>query len=195
MRARTLVLALAGLGAAGATAGLLAQHGNYGVNNPGASGSTALVMTYNGPTGMPTNEEGQPPKLPPLPAGVTLDMIRQGDAIFHGVGGCYTCHGPEATGMPDKGSALTDGVSFEQDTWPALDSTITTGISEPVTRVTIAMPARGVSGNLTPQQVQQVAAYVWAISTTRGEPWPGGHQTHAAGAAPAATAPQHGTGH
>ncbi len=192
MRTRTLVLALLGLGAAGATAGLLAQHGNYG----GPAGTGSLVMNYNGPTGMATNEEGQPATLPPLPPGVTLDMIRAGDALFHGKGGCYTCHGPEATGMPDKGSALTDGVSFEPDTWPALDSTITTGIPEPVTRVTIAMPAKGLSGNLTPQEVQQAAAYVWAISTTRGEPWPGGHKTHAAGAtASSATAQQHGTGH
>ncbi len=113
MRTRTLVLALLGLGAAGATAGLLAQHGNYG-----GPGGTTLVMSYSGPTGMATNEEGQPPTLPALPQGVTLDMIRAGDAIFHGKGGRYTCHGPEATGMPDKGSALTDGVSFQPDTWP-----------------------------------------------------------------------------
>ncbi len=188
MRMRTLVLALLGLGAAGATAGLLAQHGNYG----GPAGTGSLVMDYNGPYGMPTNEEGQPPKLPPLSPGVTLDMIRAGDAIYHGKGGCYTCHGPDATGMPDKGMALTDGVSWEPDTWAAIDSTITNGISEPLTRVTIAMPARGLSGNLTPQEVGQVAAYVWAISTTRGEPWPGGHATHAqGGAAPA----QAGEGH
>lgn len=174
MRTRTLVLALLGLGIAGTTAGLLAQHGNYG----GPAGGGALVMDYSGPTGMATNEEGQPPRLPPLPQGVTLDMIRQGDAIFHARGGCYTCHGPDATGMPDKGSALTDGVSYQPDTWPAIQATIDGGIPEPVTRVTIAMPARGLSGNLTPQEIGQVAAYVWAISTTRGEPWPGGHQKH-----------------
>lgn len=191
MRTRTLVLALLGLGAAGATAGLLAQHGNYG----GPAGTGSLVMDYNGPTGMPTNEEGQPPRLPPLSPGVTLDMIRAGDGIYHGKGGCFSCHGPDAMGMPDKGMALTDGVSWEPDTWAAIDSTITNGISEPLTRVTIAMPARGLSGNLTPQEVGQVAAYVWAISTTRGEPWPGGHATHAQGGAGAANPPQPGEGH
>lgn len=33
--------------------------------------------------------------------------------------------------------------------------------------------------NLSDAEVQQVSAYVWAISQTRGEPWTGGHPTHA----------------
>src|SRR5512140_2444051 len=147
MRTRTLILALIGLGGAAAAADLVAQHGNYGVS----AGSGQMTMSYSGPRGMPTNEEGQPTALPPLPQGVTLDMVRAGDGIFHGKGGCYTCHGPEALGMPDKGSALTLGVSFEPNSWPAIDSTVTTGLSEPITRTTIAMPPRGLSSNLTPQ--------------------------------------------
>ncbi len=190
MRARTIALTVLGLGAAAAAAAALLAQSAAPIFSPAWS---HIAMNFSGPYGMSTNEEGQPSKLPPLPNGVTLDMIRQGDGIFHGAGGCYTCHGPDATGLPDKGSALTDGVSFEADTWPALDSTITNGIPEPITRSSIAMPARGLAGNLTPQQVQQVAAYVWAISTTRDEPWPGGHKTHVQGAAPFAAV--HGTGH
>jgi mono/diheme cytochrome c family protein len=188
MRARTLLLSVLGLGVAVVATRVLAQKGT-GVAPRGPS----PVMTYSGPRGMPTNEEGQPATLPPLPAGVTQDLIRQGDALFHDTGGCYTCHGAEANGMPDKGSGLTLGVNFQQDNFPALDSTITLGIPEPVTRTTIAMPARGLSGNMNPQQVQALAAYVWAISHTRGEPWPGGHANHGQAAATTTPANAHGT--
>lgn len=40
------------------------------------------------------------------------------------------------------------------------------------------MPARGAESNLTDDEIRHVAAYVWGISQTRGEPWPGGHQSH-----------------
>ncbi len=97
--------------------------------------------------------------------------------------------------MPDKGSGLTTGVNWEADSWPALDTTINTGIIEPLTRSTIAMPARGLSNNLTEQEVKQAAAYVWAISHTRGEPWPGGHKQHSTTPAAPTETPVHGTGH
>jgi hypothetical protein len=37
-----------------------------------------------------------------------------------------------------------------------------------------------------PEESRLIAAYVWAISQTRGEPWPGGHVTHGPEAAQAA---------
>ena len=63
-------------------------------------------------TGQATNEEGQPPRLPALPAGMTLELIRSGDGLFHGKGDCFACHGADATGLPDAGSALTMGLNF-----------------------------------------------------------------------------------
>ncbi|MBX6366166.1 MAG: c-type cytochrome [Gemmatimonadetes bacterium] len=174
MRMRTIVLALAGFGAAVAVAWPQQHTGGEPQRFTGE-----LVMTFNGPRGLPTDEEGQPASLPPLPRGVTIQMIQQGDSIFRGAGGCVTCHGVEATGLPNKGSALTTGVHFIPPKFPAIDSLIMVGIPEALTRSTIAMPARGANSNLTPEQVRQVAAYVWAIATTRGEPWPGGHKSHA----------------
>lgn len=194
MRARKALFTLLGLAVVAAAADLVAQ----GEGGGAARGGTQLVMDYSGPRGLPTNEEGNSATLPPVPAGITVQDITAGDAIFHGKGGCYTCHGPEASGMPDKGSGLTVGLNWEAATWPAIDTTITTGIIEPLTRSTIAMPGRGLSGNLTPDEVRQAAAYVWAISHTRGEPWPGGHKQHGtsattAPATPTAT-PAQGTG-
>jgi mono/diheme cytochrome c family protein len=129
------------------------------------------------------NEDGQLRKLPPLPRGMTLDMIRQGDAIFRGKGGCVTCHGPDGGGMPASGSGITAGLNFVPSEWGPLDAAIKAGVPEPLTRTPIAMPPRGAQSNLTDAETRQVAAYVWAISQVRGEPWPGGHRTHEATAA------------
>jgi mono/diheme cytochrome c family protein len=120
----------------------------------------------------------QPKQLPPLPQGVTLDMIRQGDSVFHYAGGCTACHGLDAMGLPDKGDALSLGLHFIPAEPGAIDSLVTAGIPESVTRTSIAMPPRGAASNLSPEQIRQVAAYVWAIAQTYDEPWPGGHRTH-----------------
>jgi mono/diheme cytochrome c family protein len=138
--------------------------------------------------GLPTNEEGQPPHLPPLPAGLTLDMIRAGDSLFHGKGHCFACHGADATGLPDAGSALTMGLNFVPAELAPIDSLITVGIPESVARSAIGMPPRGGKSDLTLDETREIAAYVWAISQTRGEPWPGGHVTHVASAPPGSTA-------
>lgn len=137
--------------------------------------------------GLPTNEEGQPPRLPPLPAGLTLDAIRAGDSLFHGKGHCFACHGADATGLPDAGSALTMGLNFVPAEWAPIDSVIVVGMPEAVARSAIGMPPRGGKSDLTSDETRAIAAYVWAISQTRGEPWPGGHATHAASAPPGST--------
>ena len=62
--------------------------------------------------------------------------------------------------------------------WHPIDSLIAAGIPEPITRSGISMPPRGGKSDLTPEETRAIAAYVWAISQTRGEPWPGGHITH-----------------
>jgi cytochrome c len=121
------------------------------------------------------DEDGQRTSLPSLPSGMTVAMIREGDALFHGKGACVTCHGAEATGLPNAGSALTAGLHFIPYEWGPIDSVVRGGIPEPVTRSSIAMPERP---DLSAEESRRIAAYVWAISQVKGEPWPGGHQTH-----------------
>ncbi|HXE57404.1 MAG TPA: c-type cytochrome [Gemmatimonadales bacterium] len=130
------------------------------------------------PEAKDTDEDAQPAKLPPLPSGMTLALVRQGDSLFRGKGGCVSCHGEDATGLPAMGSSLTTGLHFIPQEWGPIDSLIAAGIPESITRTPIAMPPRGAQSNLTPEETRAIAAYVWAISTTRGEPWPGGHRTH-----------------
>lgn len=146
---------------------LKAQEGRPSVSRP--SGHGAKIAT---------NEDLQPTVLPPLPAGMTLDMIREGDQIFHTTGGCFVCHGTEGQGMPAAGDAITNSLSYVQHDWRQIDSLITAGMPDAFTRSPIAMPPRGARGNLTDAQIQQLAAYVWAISGVKGEPWPGGHIAH-----------------
>jgi mono/diheme cytochrome c family protein len=114
---------------------------------------------------------------------MTIAMLRQGDSLFRGKGGCVTCHGQEASGVPAMGSSLTGGLLFLPARWETIDSLIMAGLPEPLTRTPIAMPARGASSNLTAEESRLIAAYVWAISQTRGEPWPGGHTSHGGEAA------------
>lgn len=126
-----------------------------------------------------TNEELQPDTLPTLPAGMTLDMIRAGDSIFHGKGACFVCHGAEGQGRPAAGDALTVTLNYVPYKWGPIDSLITAGLPDALTRSPIRMPPRGGKSDLTDAEIQRVAAYVWAISQTKGEPWPGGHTSHA----------------
>ena len=132
------------------------------------------------PASSRTNEEMQPATLPPLPAGMTIDMIVEGDRLFHGTpAGCFACHGAEGEGLPAAGAPITTGLSYVPPDWKAISALITQGLPDAMTRTPIAMPPRGARGTLTEEQITNLAAYVWAISQTRGEPWPGGHASHA----------------
>lgn len=124
-----------------------------------------------------TDEDGQPRNLPALPSGMTMAMIQQGDSLFHGKAGCFTCHNNSGTGISAGGSSLTGGLAHIAGNWTSIDSLITAGVPEAATRTPVAMPPRGAQSNLTPQETRLVAAYVWAIATVRGEPWrPGGRE-------------------
>ncbi len=126
-----------------------------------------------------TNEDLQPTTLPALPYGMTVQMLVEGDRLFHGRGGCFACHGTEGQGLPAAGDAITSSLAYARHEWRSIDSLITAGMPDVLSRSPIAMPARGARGDLTAAESERLAAYVWAISAVRGEPWPGGHPSHA----------------
>ena len=125
-----------------------------------------------------THDDLQPATLPPLPRGMTIADIVRGDSIYHGKGACFACHGLEGEGRPAAGDALTVSLNWAQYQWTSIDSLINAGIPQTITRSPIPMPPRGGRSDLTGGEVRSVAAYIWAISQTRGEPWPGGHSSH-----------------
>lgn len=147
-----------------------------------------VPIVHAAPAPAEQDQEFQPPALPPLPQGMTVENIQKGDALFHGKGGCFACHGAEAEGLPASGSALTRGLGFIPPEWHPIDSLIQAGVIEVDTRSPIRMPAHGARGDLTADETKLIASYVWALATTRGEPWPGGHSSHANVLPPGATA-------
>jgi cytochrome c5 len=167
---RAIFTLLGALAVAPPTLAQQAQHAG-----PAASSAVAPRAKYT----VETNESLQPTTLPALPAGMTVEMLVDGDRLFHGRGGCFACHGAEAQGLPAAGDGITSALFYARHEWRSIDSLITAGVPDVLTRSPIAMPARGARGDLTRDEIQRLAAYVWAISAVKGEPWPGGHPSHA----------------
>lgn len=108
----------------------------------------------------PAAVQGQDP--PPLPDGVTQQMVEQGSQIFAGPGNCVACHG-------ENGDGTAFAPKLNNDTWLNIDGTyeaivkvITEGVAEPKESM-IPMGARGGS-TINDEQVKAVAAYVWRLS-------------------------------
>jgi mono/diheme cytochrome c family protein len=105
-----------------------------------------------------------PARAQGLPAGVTPDMVEKGKAIFTGAGNCYACHGQNAQGMLGPTTNLVDHQWLHGDgSYQGIVAYIKKGITKEESKSGIPMPARGGS-NITDDQVNQVAAYVWSIS-------------------------------
>ncbi len=100
-----------------------------------------------------------------LPAGVTPQMIAQGDSAFH-ASTCVRCHGADAKGRPN-GPDLTDTQwSQISGTYAEIVQTITDGVPKEKVKLSTAqfgMRARG-GANLTDDQIKIIAAYVYSIS-------------------------------
>ena len=92
----------------------------------------------------------------PVPPGATQEQVMLGERIFRGEaahGKCSECHGADAKGTAN-GNDLTLGM------WIWGDGSLS------AIRTTIAhnmKMAPGMDGQLTPADVDAVAAYVWAI--------------------------------
>lgn len=108
---------------------------------------------------LPARAQTPPDSLPP---GVTMEMIREGAALFQGRGLCVNCHGEAATGL--IGPDLTDNDWLQaKGSYISILQVVLTGVPEEVSTRGTAMPPRG-GAPLTDLEVQSVAAYVWRIS-------------------------------
>ena len=102
--------------------------------------------------------------LGPAPEGSNDQAVQQGKQIFTGKGNCFTCHGMDATGTqlaPD----LTDSewLNVEgEPSWDAIQQVVRSGVQNPVQHPSPMPPMGG--AQLSDQEVQAVAAYVYAIS-------------------------------
>jgi mono/diheme cytochrome c family protein len=99
-----------------------------------------------------------------LSEGVTMAMVEDGKSIFAGRGICATCHGRDATGMPNLGGNLTDEEWIHSDgSYEGIVRTIMNGVTADASTVGTPMLPKGGSG-ISDDQVKAVAAYVWALS-------------------------------
>jgi mono/diheme cytochrome c family protein len=98
-----------------------------------------------------------------LPAGVTQEMVQQGDTLFHGPGKCFKCHGADGKGT-QKGPNLIPpkkwiNINGEYD---EIVKVVTNGVADPKEHSS-PMPSRTVA-KLSEDDVRNVSAYVWSIS-------------------------------
>ncbi|MBO0753492.1 MAG: PQQ-dependent sugar dehydrogenase, partial [Bradyrhizobiaceae bacterium] len=103
----------------------------------------------------------------PLPDSATRDQLILGAHVFRGQGGatCVGCHGSDGKGTP-LGPDLTRGQWLWGDgTLAAIRHTIEQGIAEPKNYRTPMPPMGG--ARLSKQDLDAVAAYVWALGHQR----------------------------
>jgi glucose/arabinose dehydrogenase/mono/diheme cytochrome c family protein len=102
---------------------------------------------------------------PAVPPGATGAMVARGDSIYHGHEGgasCTGCHGQSGAGSP-LGPDLTDKQWLWSDgSYEGIAKTISEGVDKPK-QYRSPMPPMGGS-QLTNEQVQALAAYVWSLS-------------------------------
>lgn len=102
-----------------------------------------------------------------MPAGVTMAMVSTGDSLFH-ARNCKNCHGPDGKGA-QNGPDLTSGNFMHiSGSYDDIVKIITTGvpkseIKDPSHQYAMR-PGGGGNPPLTPDQIRDVAAYVYTLS-------------------------------
>jgi mono/diheme cytochrome c family protein len=110
----------------------------------------------------------------PAPAGVAPEQVALGSRIFHGEaagGACAGCHGSNAQGSPLAPSLVTSSWLWGDGSLQSIAKTVAAGVPQPK-KYRDPMPPMG-GAQLSPAQIQAVAAYVWALNhqrTAKGGP-------------------------
>jgi cbb3-type cytochrome c oxidase subunit III len=89
-------------------------------------------------------------------------LIARGDAVFHGPGNCYACHGSKGEGL--VGPNLTDSEWIHsKGTLEDIEAQINHGVTKEESKSGIPMPAKG-GGTLSDEDIKACAAYVHSLS-------------------------------
>jgi glucose/arabinose dehydrogenase/mono/diheme cytochrome c family protein len=100
----------------------------------------------------------------PVPTGASRQMLQLGEQVFHGAGGaaCTGCHGADARGTPLGPSLITRTWLWSDGSYAGITRVIRDGVPQPK-QFRGPMPPMG-GAQLTDEQVQAAAAYVWALN-------------------------------
>lgn len=150
-----------------AAASLILAACSGGGDNANAGATTGAGATAGAAGTASTSGAGLPDPQPgAVPQGATMAMVAEGDSIFHGMtanGTCFTCHGADGKGTPLAPSLVDDQWATGDGTYDFIKKRVTEGMPNPTPPYTSPMlPMGGVQ--LTPAQVNAVAAYVYSIS-------------------------------
>jgi mono/diheme cytochrome c family protein len=89
-------------------------------------------------------------------------LIARGDAVYHGPGNCYACHGSKGEGL--VGPNLTDSEWIHsKGTLEEIEAQINHGVSKEEAKSGIPMPPKGGS-TISDEDVKACAAYVYSLS-------------------------------
>lgn len=98
--------------------------------------------------------------------GSSSPLIAQGDAVFHGPGNCYACHGSKGEGL--VGPSLTDSEWIHsKGTLAEIEAQILHGVTKEESKSGIPMPPKGGS-TISDDDVKALAAYVYSLSQKSG---------------------------
>ena len=90
------------------------------------------------------------------------EMVAKGDALFHGSGNCYACHGSKAEGL--VGPNLTDAEWIHsKGSYVEIVAQINHGVPKAESKSGIEMPPKG-GASLSDEDVKAIAAYVHSLS-------------------------------
>ncbi|MEA2725271.1 MAG: cytochrome c oxidase cbb3-type subunit [Gemmatimonadales bacterium] len=94
--------------------------------------------------------------------GASSALIAQGDAVFHGPGNCYACHGSKGEGL--VGPNLTDSEWIHsKGTLAEIEAQILHGVPKEESKSGIPMPPKG-GATISDEDVKACAAYVHSLS-------------------------------
>jgi mono/diheme cytochrome c family protein len=124
---------------------------------PLAAQSTSDASTSNQPK--QASDSGAPGQTDAAtPAGA---LVARGEAVFHGPGNCYACHGSKGAGS--IGPSLADETWIHsKGTLEEITAQVVHGVPKEESKSGIAMPPKG-GAALTDEDVKAVAAYVYSL--------------------------------
>jgi cytochrome c oxidase cbb3-type subunit 3 len=132
-------------------------------------GLLASLMTAAAPLAAQIDSEtsatpAAPQSTPEAPAAEASSsaLIARGDAVFHGPGNCYACHGSKGAGL--VGPNLTDSEWIHsKGTLEEIEAQIVHGVTKEESKNGIPMPPKG-GGTISDEDIKACATYVYSLS-------------------------------
>ena len=133
----------------------------------------SLLTAGAAPAGAQTGSETwatpvapQSPPGAPAAGASSSALIARGDAVYHGPGNCYACHGSKGEGL--VGPNLTDSEWIHsKGTLEEIEAQINHGVTKEESKNGIPMPPRG-GATISDEDVKACAAYVHSLSQKSG---------------------------